>query len=89
MAYTLQVYCNKSVLEFFGLKHDYNNRVYNRAESFRLFKSRGGPLKKGEKELPKGKPNCLRGYGFTVTGVSESLERHEILQLIRSFGGFV
>lgn len=37
----------------------------------------------------KGKPNCLAGLTFLVTGVLESLERDEAASIIKEYGGKV
>lgn len=47
------------------------------------------PPNKGKKSLPQGKPNCLKGKVFIVTGVLDSLEREEAWKLIVDNGGEV
>lgn len=56
---------------------------------YQKFKNRGGPANPGSKEIPKGKPDCLAGLQFLVTGVLESMERDECAQVIKDFGGKV
>ncbi|XP_058450932.1 replication factor C subunit 1 [Malaya genurostris] len=56
---------------------------------YQKFKNRSGPANPGSKEIPKGKPDCLAGLQFVVTGVLESLERDECAQIIKDFGGKV
>jgi replication factor C subunit 1 len=56
---------------------------------YRAFLSRGGPPRLGEKELPVGSPNCLKGKKFLITGVLESLTREQAEELIRHYGGDV
>ncbi|XP_065091606.1 replication factor C subunit 1 [Ochlerotatus camptorhynchus] len=56
---------------------------------YQKFKNRQGPTNPGSKEIPKGKPNCLAGLQFVVTGVLESMERDECAQIIKDFGGKV
>jgi len=46
-----------------------------------------GPSNPGCKEVPEGKPNCLEGITFVVTGIQESLGRDEIKELIERYGG--
>jgi replication factor C subunit 1 len=50
--------------------------------SFQAFKNREGPRGIGTKTLPVGKPNCLAGLKFVVTGVLESIEREAAEELI-------
>ncbi|XP_055642071.1 replication factor C subunit 1 [Toxorhynchites rutilus septentrionalis] len=56
---------------------------------YQKFKNRTGPENPGSKEIPKGKPDCLAGLQFVVTGVLESMERDECAQVIKDFGGKV
>eukprot|EP00466_Bigelowiella_natans_P015023 jgi/Bigna1/66835/fgenesh1_pg.2_\ len=50
---------------------------------------RGAPPKAGQKEIPEGKPNCLQGLTFVITGTLDSLERDEAGDLIKQYGGRV
>ena len=45
------------------------------------------PPKHGSKPIPRGKPDCLAGLVFVLTGLNESLTRDEMSELIRSHGG--
>uniref|UniRef100_A0A182NQL7 Replication factor C subunit 1 n=1 Tax=Anopheles dirus TaxID=7168 RepID=A0A182NQL7_9DIPT len=56
---------------------------------YQKFKNRQGPVNPGSKEIPEGKPNCLEGLQFVVTGVLESMERDECAQVIKDLGGKV
>lgn len=56
---------------------------------YQQFQKRSGPSNPGSKEIPKGKPNCLAGLTFVLTGVYESMERDEADSVITSFGGRV
>lgn len=56
---------------------------------YHQFQKRSGPSKPGSKEIPKGKPNCLSGLAFVLTGVFESMERDEAKAVIMDFGGRV
>lgn len=56
---------------------------------YKSFQNRAGPSKPGSKEIPKGKPNCLAGLTFVLSGVYESMERDEAAQVIKDFGGRV
>ncbi|TMW53346.1 hypothetical protein DOY81_001550, partial [Sarcophaga bullata] len=54
---------------------------------YQKYKNRSAVLNPGSKEVPKGKPNCLAGLTFLVTGVLESLERDECCSIIKEYGG--
>lgn len=56
---------------------------------YKQFQSRAGPANPGSKEIPKGKPNCLAGLAFVLTGVFESMERDEAAAVIKDLGGRV
>lgn len=59
------------------------------AAMFHKFQNRATVLNPGCKEIPKGKPDCLKGLQFVITGVLESMEREEAADLIKSCGGNV
>lgn len=52
-----------------------------------LFSLMTNVVKKYIFNSPKGKPNCLAGLTFLVTGVLESLERDEAASIIKDLGG--
>lgn len=56
---------------------------------YQKFQKRAGPSNPGSKEIPKGKPTCLSGMTFVITGVLESMEKDEAAQVIKDFGGRV
>uniref|UniRef100_A0ABK9MQN0 Replication factor C subunit 1 n=1 Tax=Glossina morsitans morsitans TaxID=37546 RepID=A0ABK9MQN0_GLOMM len=56
---------------------------------YQKYKNRSSVLNHGCKEIPKGKPDCLAGLTFLVTGVLESLERTEAEDIIKQYGGKV
>ncbi|XP_037947204.1 replication factor C subunit 1-like [Teleopsis dalmanni] len=56
---------------------------------YQKYKNRSSCLNHGSKEVPKGKPNCLAGLTFLITGVLESLERDEAASIIKEYGGKV
>lgn len=56
---------------------------------YKQFQNRAGPANPGSKEIPKGKPNCLAGLAFVLTGVFDSMERDEAASVIKSLGGRV
>jgi replication factor C subunit 1 len=53
------------------------------------FGSRPAPPNKGLKPLPTGEEGCLVGKQFIVSGILDSLERDEVHDLIKSFGGYL
>lgn len=60
------------------------------AMMYQKFKNRPtGALNPGSKEIPKGKPNCLAGCTFLITGLLDSIERDEGNQIIKDLGGKV
>lgn len=46
------------------------------------------PPKHGSKPIPRGKPDCLSGMVFVLTGLNESLTRDEMSNLIQNHGGW-
>ena len=46
------------------------------------------PPQHGSKPIPEGKPNCLAGVVFVLTGLNESLTRDEMTELITKYGGY-
>ncbi|XP_055858667.1 replication factor C subunit 1 [Episyrphus balteatus] len=56
---------------------------------YQKFKNRSSVINPGSKEIPKGKPNCLAGITFLVTGILESIERNEANSIIKELGGKV
>lgn len=57
------------------------------AQSYAKFMNRGPPPNKGNVEIPVGRPNCLEGKVFVITGVLDSLERDDCADLIKQYGG--
>lgn len=58
-----------------------------RAAMYEKYLQRGGARNPGSKEIPIGAQNCLAGLNFLLTGVYDSLERNEVEDLIRKYGG--
>lgn len=59
------------------------------AALFHKFQNRAAVLNPGCKEIPVGKPDCLKGLVFVISGVLEAMERQEAADLIKSCGGAV
>ncbi|XP_063696478.1 replication factor C subunit 1 [Culicoides brevitarsis] len=64
-----------------------HQRKVQAAILFRERQKHGGPTAHGSKEIPEGKPNCLAGMAFIITGELESQTREEAADLIKSLGG--
>lgn len=47
------------------------------------------PPKHGSKPIPVGKDGCLSGIIFVLTGLNESLNRDETIELITRYGGII
>lgn len=58
-----------------------------RAIMYEKYLQRGGARNPGSKAIPTGAENCLAGVSFVITGVLDSLEREEVDELIRKYGG--
>ncbi|KAL3318620.1 replication factor C subunit 1 [Cichlidogyrus casuarinus] len=58
-------------------------------KSYWSYKTREGPRFKGEKQIPKGKPGCLKGFTFVFTGVLDFVEREDAQTLIENCDGRV
>ncbi|XP_072757331.1 replication factor C subunit 1 isoform X2 [Anoplolepis gracilipes] len=58
-----------------------------RAIMYEKYLQRGGARNPGSKEIPTGAQNCLAGISFLLTGVLDSLERNEVEDLVRKYGG--
>jgi replication factor C subunit 1 len=56
---------------------------------FHKMKNRVPVLNPGSKDIPKGKPDCLKGMQFVISGILESMEREEAASLIKECGGKV
>ncbi|XP_056630232.1 replication factor C subunit 1 isoform X2 [Diorhabda sublineata] len=56
---------------------------------YQKYLNRSGPKMHGQKEIPKGKSDCLAGLTFLRTGVLDSLEGEEFLNLAKEHGGRV
>lgn len=57
--------------------------------SYRSFMARDGPRALGSKAIPEGEENCLEGLTFVITGILESIERDDAVDLIQRYGGKV
>lgn len=57
--------------------------------SYLKFLKRSGPANPGSKSIPEGKPDCLQGLVFVLSGVYDSLDREETTELIKKYSGRV
>lgn len=69
------------------MDEDRHEKKQMAAALYQKYKNRANCLNHGCKEIPKGRPNCLAGKIFLVTGILESLERAEAEDLIKEYGG--
>ncbi|XP_066583927.1 replication factor C subunit 1 [Prorops nasuta] len=70
----------------------YDERILKkkqRAVAYQQYLHRGGARNPGSKPIPEGAELCLAGLTFVVSGVFESLERDEVQELIKKYGGRV
>jgi len=58
-------------------------------KSYYAYKAREGPRNLGSKEIPQGADNCFEGLSFVITGVLESIEREQAVDLVKRYGGKV
>ncbi|KAK4879197.1 hypothetical protein RN001_007343 [Aquatica leii] len=64
-------------------------RKRHSAVLYQKYLNRSGPAHHGCKELPKGKPGCLKNLCFLRTGVLDSLTNEEFETLIKDYEGRV
>lgn len=80
-------------LVFFFSVYDPDQERHERKRAaamlYQKFQKRAGPSNPGSKEIPQGTPTCLSGMTFVITGVLESMEKDEVAQVIKDFGGRV
>lgn len=72
-----------------GSSDDAFERKRQHAVQYQRYLQREGPKNPGGKVVPQGKPGCLAGLVFVVTGVLETIEREEANSLIKHCGGRV
>ncbi|XP_018403558.1 PREDICTED: replication factor C subunit 1 isoform X2 [Cyphomyrmex costatus] len=70
-----------------NLFEDRKEMKKQRALMYEKYLQRGGARNPGSKEIPIGAENCLVGISFVITGVLDSLERNEVEDLVRKYGG--
>jgi len=66
---------------------DNKNIKNNDSYTYMNYLMRPTPPNKGMKIIPTGKPYCLIKKSFLITGVLDSLEKEEAIELIKSYGG--
>ncbi|GAM87772.1 hypothetical protein ANO11243_058000 [Dothideomycetidae sp. 11243] len=52
-------------------------------------KNSGAPPAAGAKELPEGAENCLAGLSFVFTGLLQTVQRDDAINLVKRYGGKV
>ncbi|KAL7306082.1 hypothetical protein TKK_0001537 [Trichogramma kaykai] len=57
------------------------------AALYQNYLHRGGARNPGSKDVPEGAEQCFANLSFLITGVLESLEREEIEEIIKKYGG--
>ncbi|XP_047033115.1 replication factor C subunit 1-like [Helicoverpa zea] len=72
---------NKSVLT--------DEHRLRRRMMYKNYRNRPEPKHLGAKEIPEGKPDCLKDCSFLMTGVLDSFLRDEIAAAITKYGGCV
>ncbi|KAJ1922247.1 DNA replication factor C complex subunit Rfc1 [Mycoemilia scoparia] len=63
--------------------------VEKKSFNFMAIKGKGEAANPGSKEIPEGKPDCLLGLTFVITGELEGISRGEAGDLIKRCGGRV
>ena len=64
-------------------------RSTSSSSAYGMMLNRQGPQQLGSRGIPKGAADCLDGLKFVVTGVLETLERGQVAELIKKYGGKV
>ncbi|KPJ17809.1 Replication factor C subunit 1 [Papilio machaon] len=80
---------DKSLNESVLTDEERHERKIMSAALYKNYLNRSGPKHLGAKEIPKGKPDCLKDCAFVLTGVLDSFEKEDITKAINSFGGCV
>ncbi|CAH0600208.1 unnamed protein product [Chrysodeixis includens] len=80
---------NKSLNESVLTDEERHERKMHSAALYKSYLNRSGPKNLGAKEIPEGKPNCLKDCAFVLTGVLDSFEKDEITAAINKYGGVV
>ncbi|KAF9409553.1 hypothetical protein HW555_011118 [Spodoptera exigua] len=66
-----------------------HERRMHSAALYKNYLNRSGPKHLGAKEIPEGKPDCLKDCAFLLTGVLDSFEKDEVAAAITKYGGCV
>ncbi|XP_047034174.1 replication factor C subunit 1 [Helicoverpa zea] len=80
---------NKSLNESVLTDEERHERRIHSAALYKNYLNRSGPKHLGAKEIPEGKPDCLKDCAFLLTGVLDSFEKDEIAAAITKYGGCV
>ena len=57
--------------------------------AYKKSKLGGGAMNPGSKDIPQGRPDCLAGLVFVLTGVFDNLGREEMAHILKNLGGKV
>ncbi|XP_021919425.1 replication factor C subunit 1 isoform X2 [Zootermopsis nevadensis] len=68
---------------------DVFERKKQHAAQYQRYLQREGPKNPGGKAVPQGKPGCLSGLVFVVSGVLETIDREQVTALVKQCGGRV
>uniref|UniRef100_A0A2H1VJ44 Replication factor C subunit 1 n=1 Tax=Spodoptera frugiperda TaxID=7108 RepID=A0A2H1VJ44_SPOFR len=80
---------NKSLNESALTDEERHERRRYSAALYKNYLNRSGPKNLGAKEIPEGKPDCLKDCAFLLTGVLDSFEKDEVAAAITKYGGSV
>ncbi|KAH9634454.1 hypothetical protein HF086_008288 [Spodoptera exigua] len=80
---------NKSLNESALTDEERHERRMHSAALYKNYLNRSGPKHLGAKEIPEGKPDCLKDCAFLLTGVLDSFEKDEVAAAITKYGGCV
>ncbi|CAH1643183.1 unnamed protein product [Spodoptera littoralis] len=73
---------NKSLNESALTDEERHERRMHSAALYKNYLNRSGPKHLGAKEIPEGKPDCLKDCAFLLTGVLDSFEKDEVTHVI-------
>ncbi|XP_034823895.1 replication factor C subunit 1 [Maniola hyperantus] len=84
-----KVKLDKSFNESVLTDEERHERRRHSAALYKNYLNRSGPKHLGTKEIPEGRPDCLKNCAFLLTGVLDSFEREEVVATITKYGGCI